>query len=270
MKGVFSLKNKNISFKIGHVLIQVNHLETAIHEYRQMGFQVVSGGPPGKAHNALIYLKDGSFLELFCTNHGTFINALLEVMVDVIGFFSPSYSSRLGLYLPKQEGLRDYALDSVPGALYQENIRKIRENKLNISNPRSKSRVDRHGIRLSWTLSCPKSIFLPFLMSEYHPSAMIEDENVSHPNGALGIQVIEIATNQWENTYHEYALLLGIEPHITYAQTGRSCIFSIRGTDIHLLEKAENGIACIILFCNRQLEKIDTYAATPPFILMNR
>lgn len=264
------MKNKAIPFKIGHVLIQVDHLETAIRQYRQIGFQVVSGGLPGKAHNALIYLKDGSFLELFCTNHGKFMNALLEVMVKVIGIFNPSYSSRLELYLPKQEGLRDYALDSVPSALYQENIRKIRENKLRISNPRSKSRVERNGIRLSWTLSCPESIFLPFLMSEYHPSAMIEDENVSHPNGALGIQQIQIATSQWEKTHREYALLLGIEPHITYAQTGRSCFFSIRGTDIHLLEKAENGIECIILSCNRQLEKIDAYAATPPFILMNR
>lgn len=99
------MKNKYIPFKIGHVLIQVDHLETAIRQYRQMGFQVVSGGVPGKTNNALIYLKDGSFLELFSTNHGSVVNTLLKFMVKIMGLSNQSYSSRLALYLPGQGGL---------------------------------------------------------------------------------------------------------------------------------------------------------------------
>lgn len=264
------MKNKNIPFKIGHVLIQVDHLETAIQKYRQMGFQVVPGGLPGKTHNALIYLKDGAFLELFCTNHGKFVNTLLGFMVKMIGLSDRSYSDRMALYLPVQEGLRDYALDSVPVTRYQENIEKIRANGLGISKPRPKSRVEHHGIRLKWTLSLPESISLPFLMSEYQPPVKIEEKDVSHSNGALGINEIQIATSQWDKVYKEYSLFLGIEPEIKYEQAGRSCLFQIQKTSIHLTEKKKDGIERIVLSCGRQLENAETYAAPPPFIVLCR
>ncbi|WP_324825318.1 VOC family protein [Sinanaerobacter sp. ZZT-01] len=264
------MKNKNIPFKIGHVLIQVNHLETAMRQYRQMGFQVVPGGLPGKAHNALIYLKDGSFLELYCTNHGKFMNGLLKIMVKMIGLSNQSYSRRLTLYLPGQDGLSDYALDSVPLTLYQENMDKIRENGLEISKPRPKSRMEYHGIRLKWTLSWPESTFLPFLMSEYQPPAIIEEQNLSHGNGALGIHEIQIATSHWDKTYQEYSLFLGIEPEISYKQAGRNCLFSIKNTSIHLIEKQKNGIEHMALSCEQQAEHTNTYASLPPFISLCR
>lgn len=264
------MKNRNIPFKIGHVLIQVDHLETAIRQYRQMGFQVVPGGVPGKINNALIYLKDGSFLELFSTNHGSVVNTLLKFMVKIMGLSNQSYSSRLALYLPGHGGLRDFALDSAPGALYQENIDKLLENGLKISKPRPKSRTEHHGINLKWTLSCPDSICLPFLMSEYQPSPIIEVQDTSHANGAATIQEIRISTSQWNRTYEEYALLLGIEPAVTLGQNGRSCLFPIQSTSIHLVENQKDGIDHIILSCDRQIENEGNFASTPPFILFAR
>lgn len=262
------MKNKNIPFKIGHVLIQVDHLETAIRQYRQMGFQVVPGGLPGKAHNALIYLKDGAFLELFSSDHGKIMNKLLGFMVKLVGLFDRSYSRRFARYLPGYGGLRDYALDSVPVAQYQKNIEKIRANGLVIANPRPKSRVDHRGIRLQWTLSLPESISLPFLMSKYQPPMGIEEKDVVHPNGVLGIQELRITTGQWENTYLEYSLLLGIEPEIMCDKTGRSCRFPIQDTSIYLVENQTDGIEGVVLSCGSQLENTDTYAAFPPFILL--
>ncbi|GLB30127.1 hypothetical protein LAD12857_20500 [Lacrimispora amygdalina] len=261
------MKNKNIPFKIGHVLIQVNHLETAIRQYSEMGFQVVPGGVPGKTHNALIYLKDGSFLELFSTNHGKVINTLLKFMVKIIGLWNPPYSSRLARYLPGQEGLRDYALDSVPGALYQENIDKLLKNGLKLSKPRPKSRTEHHGIKLKWTLCCPDSIRLPFLMSEYHPSPVIEVQDTSHANGAAAIHEIRISTSEWNKTYEEYALLLGIEPSVTLGKNGRSCLFPIQSTSIHLVENQKDGIDHIILTRNQQSENPEKSTSSTPFIL---
>ncbi len=256
------MKNINIPFKIGHVLIQVDHLEIAIRQYRQMGFQVVPGGLPGKTHNALIYLKDGSFLELFSTNHGKIMNKLLGFMVKLVGLFDYSYSRRLTLYLPGHEGLRDYALDSVPVAQYQNNIEKIRANGLTISKPRSKSRVNQHGICLQWTLSIPDSPSLPFLMSEYQPTMKIEEKEVAHPNGVLGIHELQIATSQWDKTYREYSLLLGAEPEIINEKTGRSCLFPIQSTSIHLIEKQKDGIECVILHCGNQLNNTVTFTVS--------
>lgn len=264
------MKNSNIPFKIGHVLIQVDNLETAIRQYCQMGFQVVPGGLPGKTHNALIYLKDGTFLELFSTNHGKIMNKLLGFMVKLIGLFDYSYSRRLTLYLPGHEGLRDYALDSVPVAQYQKNIEKIRANGLTISKSRPKSRVDHHGIRLQWTLSMPDSISLPFLMSEYQPIMEIEEKDVAHPNGVLGIHELQITTSQWEKTYREYSLLLGSEPEIIRGETGRSCLFPIQSTSIHLIEKQKDGMERVVLYCGSLLNNTATFTASPPFILLRR
>jgi len=266
------VRNKNIPFKIGHVLIQVPHLETAIRQYREMGFQVVPGGVPGKTHNALIYLKDGSFLELFSTNHGSVINTLLRFMVKVIGLWNPSYSGRLARYLPGQEGLRDYALDSVPGALYRENIDKLLKNGLKLSKPRPKSRTEQHGIKLKWTLCCPESIRLPFLMSEYHPTPIIEVQDTSHANGAAAIQEIRISTSEWNKTYKEYTLLLGIEPSVTLEKNSRSCLFPIQRTFIHLVENQKDGIDHIILARNHQSENREQSTTTThtPFILFTK
>ncbi len=264
------MKNINIPFKIGHVLIQVDHLEIAIRQYRQMGFQVVPGGLPGKTHNALIYLKDGAFLELFSTDHGKIINKLLGFMVKLVGIFDLSYSRRLARYLPGHEGLRDYALDSVPVAQYQKNLEKIRANGLTISKPRPKSRVDHYGIRLQWTLSMPDSLSLPFLMSEYQPTMEIEEKYVAHPNGVLGIHELQITTSQWEKTYREYSLLLGAEPEIIRGETGRSCLFPIQSTSIHLKENQKDGIERVVLYCGSQLKNTVTFAASPPFILLRR
>ncbi|PYG89404.1 glyoxalase-like protein [Ruminiclostridium sufflavum DSM 19573] len=264
------MKNKNIPFKIGHVLIQVDHLDTAILQYRQMGFQVVPGGLPGKAHNALIYLRNGSFLELFSTNHGKIINTMLKVMVKALGMFDRSYSCRLARFLPGCDGLRDYALDSIPATKYQDNIEKIRTNGLIISKPRPKSRVDHRGIRLKWTLSSPENISLPFLMSQYQPSMEIKEKDISHPNGALEIHELQITTSQWEKTYHEYSLLFGVKPEITLEKTGRSCFFPIQGTSIYLIENEKDGIERVVLSCSSQLVNTDTHAAPPSFILLKQ
>ena len=261
------MKNKNMPFKIGHVLIQVNHLETAIRQYEEMGFQVVPGGVPGKTHNALIYLKDGCFLELFSTDHGRIVNTLLKFLVKTIGIWNPPYSSRLARYLPGQEGLRDFALDSVPGVLYQENIDKLLKNGLKLSKPRPKSRIDHHEIKLKWTLCSPDSIRLPFLMSEYQPSPIIEVQDTSHANGAAAIHEIRISTSEWNKTYKEYTLLLGIEPSITLEKNGRSCLFPIKETSIHLVEDQKDGIDHIILTRNHQSENRVQSNAPTPFIL---
>lgn len=258
------MKNKNIPFRIGHVLIQVTNLETAIRQYQVMGFQVVPGGVPGKTHNALIYLNDGSFLELFSTNHGRVVNALLKFIVKTIGLWNPSYSSRLARYLPGQEGLKDYALDSVPGTLYQENIDKLLKNGLKLSKPHPKSRTEHHGIKLKWTLCCPDSIYLPFLMSKYQPSPIIEEQDTSHANGAAAIHEITISTSEWSKTYEEYTLLLGIEPSVTLGKNGRSCLFPVQRAFIHLVENKKDGIDHIILTRNHQSEQL---AVTAPFIL---
>lgn len=268
------MQQKDISFKIGHVLIQVDNLKEGILKYQQMGFQVTPGGLPGKAHNALIYLKDGSFLELYCTNHGKLMNGILKLMVKLVGLSDRAYSKRLERCLPGRgkEELTDYALDSVPGSLYYANLERIRGNGLKISKPRAKSRVDCRGVRLKWNLSWPESAFLPFLMSEYQPSMEIGKEKTSHANGALGIRQIEIVTGQWDKTYRDYSRLLGNEPKVQRQPEGRSCLFTVQSTSIVLMEKGKDRtekIQKVVLSAARQSEGSSRSTALPEFLVLD-
>lgn len=98
-------------------------------------------------------------------------------------------------------------------------------------------------------------------------SPIIEVQDTSHANGAAAIHEIRISTSEWNKTYEEYALLLGIEPSVTLGKNGRSCLFPIQSTSIHLVENQKDGIDHIILTRNHQSENSEKSTSTTPFIL---
>ena len=56
-----SQKNK---ISLDHVVIIVSDLNESINNFRDLGFQVQAGGVNGPVHNALIFFKDGTYIEL--------------------------------------------------------------------------------------------------------------------------------------------------------------------------------------------------------------
>lgn len=242
------MEGKALDFKIGHVLIQVDHLESAICQFQNMGFKVTPGGLPGKYHNAMIYLRDGSFLELFSTEYGSAVTLLMHTLVKLMGIFDRPYADRFALYLPGNHGLRDYALDSSSSYYFKENIKTLHKNGLLLSKARTKKRTDLHGIKLTWQLCAPHSTSLPFLMSEYNPKPTINKDDRNHPNGVIGIKELHLMTNQWEKVYREYVLLLGMKPNINKNGKRRSCRFQIQETVICLREDEKNALKQLVLY----------------------
>ena len=56
---------------IDHIVILVTDLQTAIDDYRALGFTVTFGGEhaDGNTHNALVPFADGSYFELIAFKH---------------------------------------------------------------------------------------------------------------------------------------------------------------------------------------------------------
>lgn len=256
----------DLAFKVGHVLIQVDDIEEAILRYRARGFTVTPGGLPGKTYNALIYFKDGSFLELFSTERGPLVRMLLKAALKLMRLVDKPYANRLARYFPGGKGLRDYALDSVPADRHKENVRRVQANGLRVGRERPKARRDHRGVKQRWTLCPLESIQLPFLMSGYSPPLTIEEADATHQNGAQGISGLHIATCCWEKASEEYSLLLGATPEVSGDRSGRVCFFSIGQAYLRLAEGREDGIDRVVLRIEEQHACAGGYDEPPAFI----
>lgn len=256
-----------VDFKLGHVLLQVDHMESAIDHFSSMGFIMVPGGLPGKYHNAMIYLKDGSFLELFSTEYGAIATWMMQGLLKLMGVWNRPYANRLALYLPGNYGLRDYALATSSDQHFKENIKILHKNGLLLSKIYKKKRIDMQGIKLTWELCAPYTTALPFLMSEYHPAQLLEDEDQNHPNGVVGIKEIHCRTNQWENVYSEYGRLLGSKPSIHKDGGRRSCHFLIQQTTIHLIEHEKNDLYQLVLY--HEDTTCEMFEKLPAYLMMD-
>ncbi|WP_341282264.1 VOC family protein [Paenibacillus sp. FSL H8-0537] len=88
-------------FAIGHVLIKTRQLQLAVKNFQQLGFTVTYRTDPSKTHNALIYLQDGSFLELFNPKPINLPDQLLRPL-------HPAVVNRFLYYLNSQEAMLVY------------------------------------------------------------------------------------------------------------------------------------------------------------------
>lgn len=260
--------HEKIPFKLGHVLVQVDNLQESITDYTAMGFIVVPGGPPDRMGNAMIYLQDGSFIELFSTNKGKISNAVLYMLVKLMKIIKPSYANRLEGYLPGGKGLKDFALDSSPSNQYKYNMTRVRENGLNISKPQFKKRITENSETVTWSLAYPDNVNLPFLMSAYDPPNVLDELTTNHPNGAFGIELIQLKTThtQWDSLYDGYSRLLGVIPPISGKEPSRSAKFEMKGTIIELLEGTTKGIDHIVLSGEKK-DMRNQMNPMPPFII---
>lgn len=239
--------NPTPSFRLGHVLIKVTDLKKAVHDFEQLGFTVTYGSTPKKAKNAMIYFKDGSFLELFCMNFGQPINSVLKCVVKGMKFFRNPSADRYNNYIHSQEGFSDYALDSFPSSLFVENIQSLLETGLHVVGPKKMKRTNLDGINLQWSLYCPIDWKLPFFMSPYHPVVKIDEEKVTHPNGSHGFLEIKVSTTSWQETLQTYCNIYRQHPHVEKQDGGMSCKFQVDATSIILVEGKRDGITQVVL-----------------------
>ncbi|WP_145408352.1 VOC family protein [Paenibacillus xylanexedens] len=142
-------------FAIGHALIQTRRLEQAVENFRALGFTVTYRTDAAKAHNALIYLQDGSFLELFNPKPINLPDSLLTTVFQLLRPFHPAMVNRFLYYLNSPEGLNDYALDSINPAQAMININYIKHQGAKLGKTINMSKTLATGQKQTWWTAVP-------------------------------------------------------------------------------------------------------------------
>jgi hypothetical protein len=234
------------TFNIGHVLIKVDNLHQAVKDFEQIGFHVTYGSDPKKSSNAMIYFRDGSFLELFSTNFGQPINGIMKFMVKVMLRMKHPYAGRLQEYTLEGEGFRDYALDSNNVKEFVNNMQRLTQLSLNLFGPRHMKRKNVDGILVSWSLQYPSDQRLPFFMSPYHPNIDVASKSI-HSNGVLCFDKVVIMTTKWDKDLAWYQTVFEQNPEMERNENQMFCCFSLNDVKLVLMNGDKDGICQVVL-----------------------
>lgn len=208
--------------KIDHVLIAVNNLDSAKIEYEKYGFTVVYGGKEKKAFNALIFLRDGSVIELIGKDRlpslYTFLNKLR--IIKLFGIMK----DRITAFRNLPAGLFNYCL-------YTENLDStyeyLKQNGLKVSKPVSFSRHREDEIKIRWELVGMFPYDLPFFIENYNPSRLSDTANTSHKNNAIAIDTLIIETNAFNKYVKIYNVIYNQTPQVSLNNSVRTSTYKL-------------------------------------------
>jgi catechol 2,3-dioxygenase-like lactoylglutathione lyase family enzyme len=175
---------------IDHIVIAVPDLETAIKNYRRLGFTVVPGGRhPVGTYNGLIAFADGSYIEL-------------------IAFYRENPQHRWWGALQKGGGLVDFCMqtDDLAG-----DTAKLRNAGVEIDDPVPWSRTRPDGYQLKWLLSLARGEHrgvAPFLIQDETPREERIPREQKHKNGVTGIGTVTVAADDLPGVRRWYRSVL--------------------------------------------------------------
>jgi len=173
--------------RLDHILIRVDNLEKSVKDFRNAGFSVYLGTSHKDAHNAMVYFKDDSFIEL--VDSSKFPRMLVFLAKTRIINLLGSFYKRIGRYTLSKDTFLDYAI-------YSRNIEKQHDRAQNkVSRLHHLSRVDCFGQVLKWKLFVFKETYFPFVMSDYLPYKYPEMDADKHRNKVSGICQLNIETS---------------------------------------------------------------------------
>jgi hypothetical protein len=175
---------------LDHVVIAVSDLKKSVELFRCDGFQVVYGGKNGPTHNALIFFKDGKYIELISLRSIFFKTVLHMLLLSNVLNFKTSKSvkidSRFRDWFKGEFGLCDWCLRCED--IY-DSVAALREQGFITTNVEKYNRVRPDGVTAKWMLAGTKSRSLPFLIQDISPVAIRVPfaGNCAHDNGVTGI-----------------------------------------------------------------------------------
>jgi len=224
-----SQKNK---ISLDHVVIIVSDLNESIYNFRDLGFQVQAGGVNGPVHNALIFFKDGTYIELttpisskvrrvFRFLHSLGLLTLLEKI-------RPGLTPRFLFWFGGPIGLKDVCLrcDDL-----DKSLSNMAQRGMGVTPAQSFSRQRADGEIASWRLGGPTDRKLPFLIEDLTPVQVRVPfkEACEHINGALGISAIVMAAHNARQLIEQVQPSLGNTPSKNNA--ANMCEVKMRNAD---------------------------------------
>lgn len=224
---------RTTNLKIDHLLIAVDNLDSAKRQYESYGFNVVYGGEEETSLNALIFLKDGTAIELVGKDrfpklwkifNSLRFTAIFGIMKDRITTF------------PKiREGFFNYSL-------YSDNLentyKHLNKNKFIVDKPVRFSRHRNDSVKIQWELIGTKPYDLPFIIGDYTPSRLSDSIFVEHKNKAVAIDSIVVETIAVDEYIEIYTLLYQISPDIESKNGQKTAYFKIGNITLKLQEVA--------------------------------
>jgi catechol 2,3-dioxygenase-like lactoylglutathione lyase family enzyme len=186
-----------MSVRLDHLVILVEDLERAVHDYERLGFTVTPGGThaDGLTSNALVPFADGTYLELV-----RFIDPE-DTRDNVWGWRAFAGSGG---------GLIDFCAlsEDLTGT-----VRALRETGLEVDGPDEGGRTLPDGREIRWLVARvrQRGRFLPFLIQDLTDRAMRVPSGPGsrHPNGATGIASLRVAVPDVQNAAVPYEALTG-------------------------------------------------------------
>lgn len=202
-----------VNLSIDHVVVVVPDLAHAIEHFKKMGLYVYSGGTPAGHfdHNAIIPLKDGSYIELYAPIQKNMMKNLMALRKqNKLNQFTQNLNAmdkRFVQHVANGPGFADYALLVTQKSLGKEIIF-LKENGLSFTGPISMHRINPEKQKLAWMVGVPKQGILPFLIQDKTARSLRSDQLKAHINDA-SINQIVIVVHNMQSALNEYESLLG-------------------------------------------------------------
>jgi catechol 2,3-dioxygenase-like lactoylglutathione lyase family enzyme len=177
--------------RLDHIVIVVRDMERAVAAYGDVGFTVLPGGRHSAAGtaNALIPMKDGTYLELFT-------------------FETPRPEHSLWPVMERGGGLGQFWLASTDVAA---DAQRLRELGVPIGPLRAGERRRPDGYVVKFeiaTVRAENGMFAPCLIRDVTPMEERVPRAPDHPNGVVGLRSMTIAVEKLEGAARVYAHLL--------------------------------------------------------------
>lgn len=181
---------RQVAVQPGHLIFRVapGSVEAAARSFEAAGFTVARGGPDSDLVNAMIYLDDGWFIELF--GLGTEVRVVVPLFfARVLDAIAARRFARLVQAQPG--GFIDWSVD-VPDVAAARAA--LAAQGIEVSAARTYRRVQRDGTTTEWELAMPSVHEVPFLKSSYRRHSPVTASMRHHENGAAGIVEVVIGS----------------------------------------------------------------------------
>lgn len=241
-----------MAFQLDHVIIAVHDLDTAMVDFRALGFTVLFGGrhASGTTHNALVCFQDGSYLELLALTgdsrsdpHAEDFSGLAQGAEGLVGYALLA-SEKLETLIPDLRG-RGAAVDDVmPG-------RRLRAD----------------GAEMRWLMATVAGGMSPFLIEDQTPRTVrVPDtpEATQHANGVAGIVELEVLIAHLDETIiASYTRLLGASP---WRRSAASATFALQGVKLRLTTALTPAAQAYLAQSKTSLYRLVLLGSTPQLL----